>query len=40
MEAFGNFYGHKVTQGKSDMRWILFETDAEVVEQVMDENPF
>jgi hypothetical protein len=25
MEAFGNFYGHKVTQGKSDMRWILFE---------------
>jgi hypothetical protein len=37
MEAFGNFYGHKVTQGKSDMRWILFETETN---EEVDENPF
>lgn len=40
MDIYGKQMGYKVTQGKSDIRWIMFETEAQPVEDEIEIDPF
>jgi hypothetical protein len=40
MDIYGKQMGYKVTQGKSDIRWIMFETETQPVQDEIEINPF
>jgi hypothetical protein len=40
MDIYGKQMGYKVTQGKSDIRWIMFETETQPVEDEIEIDPF